>query len=186
MRLLALASVVSFAVARAAFAQDEDHVWLYEELDTLALRTLDALQHTSIAENREYCGYLGVDASGQVAATPAVPGTVDSCLPDEPPEGFEIYASYHTHGAYSPDEDSEVPSYEDLQGDIEEGVDGYIATPGGRVWLNLYDDERAAQLCGPGCVFADPNFLECGAYPPQEEYTLDGLQARFDNDPGYC
>ena len=133
MRLLALASVVSFAVARAAFAQDEDHVWLYEELDTLALRTLDALQHTSIAENREYCGYLGVDASGQVAATPAVPGTVDSCLPVDPPAAFEIYASYHTHGAYSPDEDSEVPSYEDLQGDIEEGVDGYIATPG-QLW----------------------------------------------------
>ena len=74
--------------------------------------------------------------SGKLAATGPKRGRRDSCEPDEPPEDFEILASYHTHGDDTQEADTEVPSLEDLAGDIEEGIDGYIATPGGRLWLN--------------------------------------------------
>ena len=62
--------------------------------------------------------------AGKLAATGPKRGRRDSCEPDEPPEDFEILASYHTHGAYTQEADTEMPSLEDLAGDIEEGIDG--------------------------------------------------------------
>ena len=69
---------------------------------------------------------------------------------------------------------------------MDEGVYGYVATPGGRLWLNIFDEALAVQLCGPGCVTADPNYRHCGAYPPDFEYTLEGLYTRAEKDPGIC
>ena len=43
---------------------------------------------------------------------------------------LEVMASFHTHACYDPDADSEVPSVEDLAGDIDESVNGYVATLG--------------------------------------------------------
>ena len=148
-------------------------------------RSLDTLQARSIAEGVEYCGYFGLDGSGQIAATAPHRGQPDSCFPVWPND-LEVLASYHTHGSYTMDADIEVPSVDDLYGDIEEEVDGYVATPGGRVWLNIYDEGIAMQLCGRNCIMADPNFQPCQAFLPAEEYDLQGLQQRADNDPGYC
>ncbi len=175
-----------FVLVSADLAHAQDRRELYDELDIFAAAFFDTLQVQSIAENVEYCGYFGIDASGQLAATKAVRGAVDSCLPDEPPAGFQALASYHTHGAYALESDSEVPSVDDMLSDLEEGVDGYIATPGGRLWLNIFDEALAVQLCGPGCVTADPNYRHCGAYPPDFEYTLEGLYTRAEKDPGIC
>ena len=123
-----------------------------------AMQTLDALQGISIAERREYCGYLGYTRSNELIATDAVAGDLTSCLADEPPDDVDVFASYHTHGNYDPDHDSEVPSYDDVLGDQEEGIDGYVSTPGGRLWY--IDGERglATQVCGIGCLTQDPKF----------------------------
>ena len=175
-----------FLLASADLAYAQDRSDLYDELDIFAAAVLDTLQVRSIAENVEYCGCFGIDATGRLAATKAVRGSEDSCLPDVPPAGFEALASYHTHGAYSLESDSEVPSVDDMLSDLEEGVDGYVATPGGRLWLNIFDEELAVQLCGPGCVTADPNYRPCRAYLPDLEYTLDDLHTREEEDPGIC
>lgn len=123
-----------------------------------ARQFLDALQPRSIAEKREYCGYFGYDPSGKFVATRATRGTLDGCLAAEPPHDLDLVASYHTHANYEPEHDSEVPSADDVLGDQEEGVDGYVSTPGGRVWF--IDGERAIahQVCAIGCVTADPRF----------------------------
>lgn len=184
MRSTYLLSTVLLLMSQMAAAGDRD--LLEDELDIFAAALFDEIQVKSITENVEYCGYLGFDADGELAATDEKRGEMDSCLPDDPPPGFEVLASYHTHGAYTIDADTEVPSLDDLQGDIEEDIDGYIATPGGRIWLNLAEEQISILLCGPGCVTYDQSFRACPAYPPGEEYTLAGLVARAENDPGDC
>jgi len=159
---------------------------LTDELDRYAAALFDRVQPRSIADNREYCGYIGLNALGGLAATGPKRGRRDSCEPDAPPRAFEILASYHTHGAFTTAADIEVPSEEDLIGDIEEGVDGYIATPGGRMWFNDARARRAVLLCGQGCVKGDRRFRECAAYPPGTDYTIRSLQRRADNDSGDC
>ena len=183
-RAIGLAVVVLLCAAQAAGAQDRSQ--LKDELDIFAAAFFDKIQIKSIMENVEYCGYFGIDADGKIAATRAKRGLRDSCEPEEPPIDFDILASYHTHGAHSVDADIEVPSVEDMLADIDEGIDGYIATPGGRMWLNLIDEEVAYMLCGPGCVTADARFRECQAFLPEPDYTLRELEIRAENDPGYC
>lgn len=170
--------------APAAYGQSEDD--LYAELDAFAVAHLDSIQQMSFDQGVEFCGYIGLDENEQFVATPPARGTRDSCDIPEPPATLDVWASYHTHGGYSFEMDSEVPSLDDLLGDIAEGVDGYIATPGGRVWLNVASDRSAVLLCGPGCVDADDGFVECNGYMPEEEYSVQTLEQRFDNDPGTC
>jgi len=182
-RGLCLAALICGAGAPAA-AQGRAQV--ADDIDRFVLAHFDRIQPPSIRENREYCGLVGFDADGLLAVTPARPGTVDSCDPGAAPPGFEVIASYHTHGGYTPDADSEVPSVDDLLGDLEDGIDGYVATPGGRVWLNLSEEELTFQLCGRGCVPADPTFRACPADPPAIDYTLNELRAREANGSGPC
>ncbi|MGV6838799.1 MAG: DUF4329 domain-containing protein [Planktomarina sp.] len=119
---------------------------------------LAQLNHVSFKNNREYCGYIGYTPDGTLTATPAKKGRVDSCLANEPPEDMTIIASYHTHGAFSPDAYAEFPSSTDMEGDEEEGIDGYVSTPGGRLWYIDSVDMIASQLCSIGCLPQDPAF----------------------------
>lgn len=180
----ALWGALILAVPNVANAQKRSD--LDDALDRFAAAHFDKIQPRSIADNVEYCGYFGYDRTNKLVATLATRGEQDSCDPAEPPQGFAILASYHTHGAYTQDADTEVPSIEDLQGDIEEEIDGYIATPGGRLWVNSAEERLAFVLCGRGCVKADKRFRECKAYPPGEEYTLLELLQRAEEDPGNC
>jgi hypothetical protein len=142
------------------------------------LRLLGSLQQRSIAENREYCGFIARDAEGRLVGTEPRRGRIDSCLPLFPSEEFELVASYHTHGAHDPDADSEVPSADDIKADIEDGTDGYVATPGGRVWLVNSDRARASLLCGLGCIRSDPDYDADDVGPIASSYTLRQLEAR--------
>ncbi|MCF6273861.1 MAG: DUF4329 domain-containing protein [Rhodobacteraceae bacterium] len=139
---------------------------------------LNAIQRRSIVENREYCGYLGLTPAGAFAISPPERGSLDSCTPDNPPASLTLLASYHTHAAYAPDYDSEAPSIDDLRGDIAEGVNGYIATPGGRLWYNDAKARQAVLLCDIGCLTADPAFRPDPEYPVAARYTLAMLRAR--------
>lgn len=159
---------------------------LVDELDILAVKFLDKLQILSIENDVEYCGYFGVDATGKLTVSETARGRRESCLPPEPPADFDILASFHTHGAFSPDLDSEVPSVDDMLSDFDEGIDGYIATPGGRVWLNLVDEEIAILLCDVSCVVQDPKFRPCRTNKPDVEYTLPALKRRENSDHGAC
>ncbi len=176
---IALSVALSIA-ATSAHAQSRKAV--DDDVDRFALDLFDRIQPKSIAENREYCGYIGFDAAGVLTATPARPGDTDSCDAGEPPAGLEVLASYHTHGAFLDDADSEVPSLDDLLGDMEEEIDGYVATPGGRVWLNLSLEKLTFQVCGRGCVTADPKARPCKSFTPLVEYSLREIRQR-ENSP---
>lgn len=120
---------------------------------------LTDLQRLSFAENREYCGYLGVDRAGRYATTLISEGAESSCpLPVVPP-GLSLVASFHTHGAYSPDYASEWPTAQDMETDRSYGVDGYISTPGGRLWHVDTDTMTATEVCGRRCLPQDRRYV---------------------------
>ena len=139
---------------------------------------LNVIQARSIAENREYCGYLGIDQRGQYAISRPVRGRAASCGPERPPAGFRVIASWHTHAAYSPRYDNEVPSVQDVEGDFQEGINGYLATPGGRIWFVNYATRRAELLCGRNCVISDPGFRVDHSNPVPPSFSLASLRAR--------
>lgn len=141
---------------------------------------LDTLQPRSIADRREYCGYFYLDAAGQIAATPPQTGNFATCTMPAPRPDRGIFASYHTHGAYDRGYDNEVPSAYDLQSDFAFGLDGYVATPGGRVW-HVDEGSRSTRLvCGRGCVTDDPGYVTIPADEAaiQPLFTLAELMVR--------
>lgn len=148
---------------------------------TLVSSIFADLQPVSIAENIEYCGYVGFNADGQLIASKPTRGDEGSCLADEPHYIEVITASYHTHGGHSLDYFNEVPSGEDMEGDADEGIDGYVATPGGRLWYIDSVDMIASQICGIGCLPADPAFAEGDNGPIAESYSYDELVIRLDS-----
>ena len=145
------------------------------EIDA-ATAALSAVQSLSFDEDREYCGYLGRDGQGRYVATPLRPGARDGCTPQEPPRGFRAIASLHTHGAYAPDVPAEFPTAQDIESDAAEGVNGYVATPGGRLWFLDSAAAIAVQICGPECLPQDPGFRAGDDGWIALEYTLDDLR----------
>ncbi len=143
-----------------------------------AVGFLDGLQAPSFREDREFCGYFGRDANGDFVATPPIAGGEAFCEPIIP-DDIAVVASYHTHGAYGPEHDAEIPSPEDIDSDMAEGVFGYVSTPGGRVWLIDWRDGTARQVCGASCVAVDPAFDARETGPIGAVYTRDSLAARF-------
>lgn len=147
-------------------------------VDAFARDFLDTIQPISFAERREFCGYFYVGTDGRLRATPPRRGTFASCTMNEPRKGQGVIASYHTHGAYAPGYDNEVPSAIDLESDFDYGIDGYVATPGGRIWLVDYQTRSTRQVCGLGCVQVDPAFRPQNEGSVRPVYTLPQLQQR--------
>ncbi len=148
------------------------------DIDTFAKTILDDLQPVSISESREYCGYIYETDNGGLAATPIIRGGEDFC--DLPDPDDSTLASFHTHGGFSDRYDNEVPSVDDVLGDFEAMIDGYIGTPSGRVWLVDYDAQIARQLCSSTCITSDPNDdPEDAGFIPQS-FTLEELRERFE------
>ncbi|NOR61106.1 MAG: DUF4329 domain-containing protein [Rhodobacteraceae bacterium] len=138
---------------------------------------LNAIQPRSIAEDREYCGYLGRLPNGDFAISGPKRGQPAGCTPNNPPANMRVIASYHTHAAYAPRYDSEVPSSTDLEGDITEGINGYVSTPGGRLWFTDGAAQSTTQICGIGCLAADPRFRP-EPNPVKQSYSLAALRQR--------
>lgn len=147
-------------------------------VDNFARNFLNNVQVRSISERREYCGYFFIDRDGRLQGTPPRPGTFASCSMPAPQRGQGIIASYHTHGAYGRGFDNEVPSVVDLTSDFDFGIDGYVSTPGGRVWLVDFQTLSTRQLCGPRCVTSDPGFVPQNDAGIRSSYTLQTLQRR--------
>jgi hypothetical protein len=145
----------------------------------VARAVLLQLQPRSFAEDREYCGYIGRLPDGSLTATEVTRGDDYSCLSRGDESRFvDVVASFHTHAGFSAAADSEVPSSDDMIGDLEEGTSGYIATPGGRLWYIDGPRGVAVQVCGLGCMGQDPGFVPGDAGPIAQRYTLQQIQAR--------
>ncbi|WP_157707372.1 DUF4329 domain-containing protein [Roseovarius faecimaris] len=147
-----------------------------KDADAFAIAYLDLMQARSFRRGVEYCGLFGRDAEGYVIATAPLVGRLSSCHTPDFPDGFNAFATYHSHSTYDIEADSEVPSSNDVIADQIDGVIGYISTPGGRVWRN--EDGVATLVCGPGCITADPNFVPETFGPIRTRYTIIDLRER--------
>lgn len=145
-------------------------------VDQFAITVLNGIQAQSIAEHREYCGYIWQDQAGRLQATRPVAGTRLGCEMPAPQVGTGILASYHTHGAYDAALAGEVPSAVDLHGDFAYGMNGYVSTPAGRVWLVDNQTRSTRQICGRGCVRSDPRYVAAYDANIQHAYRVDQLR----------
>lgn len=127
------------------------------ELDFIK-EIFDEIQPWSMEINAEICGYIGYNRLGVLVHTRHSVGEEATCSLPNWPRKMVVIASYHTHSTYSPEYDSEVPSSTDLRSDEASGIDGYVATPGGRLWFVDSDTMTTGQICGVGCLYQDPNF----------------------------
>ncbi len=163
-------SVACLAIS-ATLAQAQDGAEL-----NLVKQILAEAQENSFRNNREYCGYLVIKPNGMLSATSITKGRKNSCLADDFPEEWTPIASFHTHGAHVDNESFEIPSYSDAEGDEEEGVDGYVATPGGRLWYIDSQDREISLICGLGCLPSDPRFEEYPEDRPPDFFTYEELR----------
>lgn len=166
------AALVLLGLPGLAAAQSVDE-------EALMRATLDELNIRSFAEGIEFCGYVGFTADGELAVSPATAGDESSCLADDPTNLDLIVASYHTHGDFSTEYSSETPSGTDMEGDEEEGIDGWVSTPGGRLWYIDTTDMVTFQVCGIGCLAQDPEFVAGDDGFIAEEYSYDALVERL-------
>ena len=118
-----------------ALAQSRSHV--VDGVDRFVLTQFDRVQPKSIEENRQYCGLIAFDADAKLRATKPKAGTAKGCQPGGAPAGWDVIATFRTHGAFLDNAGSEVPTAAELKRSIASKVDDYVATPGGRVWLNV-------------------------------------------------
>lgn len=138
---------------------------------------LSGLQVRSFAENREFCGYVGLDRQGALVTTPVAAGSEASCPLPSVPREMTLLASFHTHGTYSPWYASEWPTTQDMATDASDSIDGYISTPGGRLWHVDTDTMTVRQLCGRGCLPQDPDYVAADDGPVRAVMSYAQLAA---------
>jgi len=134
--LLIGAGVVAAAGLSSSGSDGQDAVVRFRSQRDAAFDVLNGINPTSIRENREYGGWVFVNADGSFSSTSPVRGEAASVrLPRRSiviPVGGRATATYHTHAAFDPRFDNENFSPQDLESDRQLGVDGYLGTPGGQ------------------------------------------------------
>lgn len=181
---LAAAFLAGCGATSAKFQTDPQES--FSIVDRAAVSILTNVQQRSFNENREFCGVLGYDDTGTLRASAPMMGDRDGCVPHYSSKIVVVLASYHTHGAASEIADTEAPSATDIIADLSEGIDGYIATPGGRLWKISHDDKTAKLLCEKGCVPRDPRHLDCATKRPESSYTTHTLFERANAHHSAC
>lgn len=171
-KLASLVAAAVMAMAPAAKAQDAAEFEFVRGL-------MESMNQLSVRFNREVCGFILQDGEGNYSSTKASWGGEASCasMPLEP--GQRAVSSWHTHAAWGLGYDGEVPSIQDVEGDMRFGVNGWVGTPGGRLWYVDGTTGTMTQACGRDCLPVDPNFFPEEHGPVAETYTLDGLYTRF-------
>lgn len=163
--------VVAAVCALPAMAQDADELRVAREV-------LTRLQDQSFDKKREYCGYIGYDENGRLIASTPVAGTMDGCSATFP-RNLAITASYHTHGDFDHGYFNEVPSTIDMEGDKEFYMNGYVATPGGRLWYIDTQIMVAQQVCGISCLPSSTRFEKGAKGEIAQSYTYDELREKL-------
>lgn len=167
---LCLALVASLPMA--AIAQDAQEVEIARDI-------LRSLQGPSFSKEREYCGFIGYDSNGVLRASDPVPGTQATCY-SEIPRNFAVTASYHTHGDFDAGYINEIPSDIDIEGDAELRINGYVSTPGGRLWFVDTQRMEIRQLCTVGCLPVAPGFYKGADGNIALKYTYEELIQKLD------
>lgn len=185
-----IAVLVVYDLIQEAMYEPREYVEPINSKDVIAqyaAQQLNQLQAKSFADGVEYCGMIYENSEGTLSTSEVFKGDDGTCdFHFEYGGALNPVASFHTHGGYDVEYDNEAPSLIDIEEDIKNQVDGYIATPGGRLWRVDWREEYAEQVCGERCLTQDPDYRPCPAYPVKAKYTTRSLESRIDNDPDRC
>ncbi|MCU4655018.1 DUF4329 domain-containing protein [Roseibacterium sp. SDUM158016] len=175
--LLALSASIAFAAPTAVLPTAAKGQSAEETAFVMAL--MEGMNQLSVRFDREVCGFILRDAEGRYSSTKVSWGGSASCASLPLGHGVIPVSSWHTHAAWARGYDGEVPSIQDVEGDMSMGVNGWVATPGGRLWFVEGATGSLRQVCGRGCLPVDPGFVPEEHGPVPEGFSLDGLYARF-------
>lgn len=152
-------AVVMFNLLTQGRPEARERIVSTDELTDYARATLAGIQSRSINNNQEYCGVIFEDEEGNLQTSTIYPGERAACALDwGVPLGNHVVASFHSHGGFDTQYASEIPSSVDLATDIDARIDGFVGTPGGRIWHNKWREEATELLCGEGCLQVDPRY----------------------------
>lgn len=177
--------VVMFNLLTPGRAPARERVVSMTELTAYAKKTLSDIQGRSIRNNQEYCGVIFEDEEGSLQTSTIYPGGRAECTFDwGVPLGFHVVASFHSHGGADAEYASEIPSSLDLATDIDARIDGFVGTPGGRIWHNQWQAEATEQICGEGCLVQDSRYETLKRMTSNRgriatRYTMDQLNAIY-------
>ena len=145
--------VAAIAAAASSGSDSQDNASRIELQHNAARDRLNRINPVSVAENREYGGYVYRNQDGTFSSTEPVRGELASVLLPDPrpgfgavPAGTETTATYHTHGGFDPRFDNENFSPTDIASDAQLGVDGYLGTPGGQFKYHNVSDGTITTL----------------------------------------
>lgn len=167
----AVALILTLGFASPVEAQDAEELGVVRDVLTL-------LQPLSFEKKREYCGYVGYNEKGVMTASAPVAGTRDSCAAAFP-RNLAITASYHTHGDFDVGYFNEVPSDVDMEGDKQFYMNGYVATPGGRLWYIDTQAMKTWQVCGISCLPVAQSFRKGRAGAIAQSYSYAELREKL-------
>ncbi len=173
-RLLPAICAAALIGTSACLAQEAE-----ESEFVMALMT--TVNHLSIRFGREACGFVLQDEDGRFSSSKVQWGTVDGCAPLLADDDPDPLSSWHTHGSYAPEYDNEVPSVDDVLGDLEEGTTGWVGTPGGRLWYIAAQEGALWETCGVGCLPHDPTATDALRAPVPSSMSFYDLYYRFED-----
>ncbi len=179
MRILKILAAFGLAVPALAEPQLGGGYEIHANEHAFAYEVLEDLNAHSIFVDLEYCGFIFYDSNDALRATEAEKGRPASCLPVLPEGDVRVVASYHTHAAFDAMSFNEYPSEQDMEGDFANRQNGYIATPGGRLWFVERRKRAARVICGYRCLPYDRRYRETRQNQPRERVTLDDLAFIF-------
>jgi hypothetical protein len=105
----------------------------YPTVDQAAKTAVNAINPTSIQQNKEYAGRVVQNADGSYSTTGPNPGTTASSNPGTVPDGTKNAARYHTHGGNDPHYDNEHFSPQDKTNARNDHVPSFVGTPSGAI-----------------------------------------------------
>jgi len=138
---LLAAGAVGIALVASSGSDSTDSRLRYSTQNDAAYNVVNGINPTSVAQNREYGGWVYRNLDATFSAGEPKKGTVDKVnlgSPMDVPSGTTTTASYHTHGAFDPIYDSEHFSAVDVTMNDTWGVDGYLGTPAGYLKYHHY------------------------------------------------
>jgi len=171
MRIILTFCIALFSASLAS-AQSETEAELVQAM----FRSINA---QSITYDREVCGHILRGPDGRLEVGKVSWGGPASCAMTPPAAGYQVVSSWHTHAAWAEGYDNELPSLIDVEGDMSQGIDGWLATPGGRLWYINGQTGEIHQYCGAECLPFDPDAQMDARGPVDKHYTLSELRARF-------
>ncbi len=129
------AGAVGVALALSSGSDSTDNLVRLSSQHAAARRVLNEINPVSVAQNREFGGYIFRNADGSYSSTSPIRGEAASVLlpplSAAVPAGGTGAATYHTHAAFDPRFDNENFSPTDIAADRAFSLDGYLATPAG-------------------------------------------------------